>query len=155
MKKRLTGVDISIPFIGGGASWDYIKTSKELWQELFTFLESKRILVNPKDMENDSWCRESAIEIKNTLATANNQSVFNSDNGDLLSLNAMIDICNKFLDDLEGHHFPHIIYKSGNDWENPAFGKAMKNFRYAFRDEIKKIEQKHSLSFRKHIPDEF
>ena len=47
MRYEINGV--SLPF--GGISWSKNKSSKEMFSYLFLFLESKRILVNPIEME--------------------------------------------------------------------------------------------------------
>ena len=38
----------------GGISWEFTETKKKGIKDLFLFLESKRILVNPKEMEEFS-----------------------------------------------------------------------------------------------------
>jgi len=53
MRYEINGV--SLPF--GGISWSKNKSSKEMFSYLF--LESKRILVNPIEMEIKEWCIES------------------------------------------------------------------------------------------------
>lgn len=44
---KITGV--SVPF--GGVSWEYTEPEKKYIQDLFFYLESKRVLTNPMDME--------------------------------------------------------------------------------------------------------
>ena len=48
---RITGIDV--PF--GGISWEYTETEKQAIQKLFFFLESKRLLTNPIEMEIKQW----------------------------------------------------------------------------------------------------
>ena len=60
---RITGIDV--PF--GGISWEYTETEKQAIQKLFFFLESKRLLTNPIEMEIKQWCIESALEIKRRI----------------------------------------------------------------------------------------
>ena len=51
----------------GGISWNKTSSSKELFAHLLLFLESKRILVNPIEMELKDWCIESVLDIKKQL----------------------------------------------------------------------------------------
>ena len=60
MKYELNG--ISLPF--GGISWNKTKSKKDIFSFLLIYLESKRILVNPIEMEKKEWCMESVLEIK-------------------------------------------------------------------------------------------
>ena len=51
----------------GGISWNKTTSSKEMFSRLLLFLESKRILVNPIELEFKDWCIESVLEIKQQL----------------------------------------------------------------------------------------
>ncbi|MGN1176381.1 MAG: DUF6650 family protein [Roseburia sp.] len=55
MKYELNG--ISTPF--GGISWNKTNSLKDKFSFLLLYLESKRILVNPIEMEKKEWCIES------------------------------------------------------------------------------------------------
>lgn len=72
---KITGIDT--PF--GGVSWEYTEISKNGIQELFYYLETKRILINPVEMELKSWCAQSAIEMKREIASILSKYKFNSD----------------------------------------------------------------------------
>ena len=63
MGLELNGFSTSI----GGISWNKTTSSKELFTHLLFFLESKRILVNPIELEFKDWCIESVLEIKKQL----------------------------------------------------------------------------------------
>ena len=93
---KVTGV--STPF--GGISWEYTEAEKKGVQELFFFLETKRILVNPVEMEIKQWCIQSAIEIKQKLTELHSQYDFS--NHTTNCMRSMIDACNDFLDKLGG-----------------------------------------------------
>lgn len=124
MSIKITGIDT--PF--GGVSWEYTETSKRGVQELFYYLETKRILTNPMEMEIKEWCSQSAIEMKKEIASILSKYKFNADT--ISRLRIMINACNTFLDDLTLVNRPGIIYKSNNgDWEDLRFSKAMKKFR--------------------------
>ena len=57
MKYELNG--ISLPF--GGISWNKTKSKKDIFSFLLIYLESKRILINPIEMEKKEWCMESVF----------------------------------------------------------------------------------------------
>ena len=145
---RITGIDV--PF--GGISWEYTETSKRGVQELFYYLETKRILTNPMEMEIKEWCSQSAIEMKKEIASILSKYKFNADT--ISRLRIMINACNTFLDDLTLVNRPGIIYKSNNgDWEDLRFSKAMKKFRKVFKENISSLSQSYQISFPSEIPD--
>lgn len=149
MRYELNG--ISTPF--GGVSWNRKMTGKDLFSRLFLYLESKRILINPVEMEKKEWCIESALEIKSSLVTLTEGILLSE--YDLQSLRAMIDACNCFLDTVTPLSLPAIIFKNGDKWEDLNFDSAMKRFRSVFRDEISLIEDRYRLHFTKEIPKQY
>ena len=44
---KLNGISVPI----GGISWEYTESGQKGIQEMFYYLESKRLLINPKEME--------------------------------------------------------------------------------------------------------
>ena len=87
---------ISIPV--GGISWEYTESKKKGIQEIFYYLESKRILTNPIEMEIKEWSEKSAIELKNKLVET--LSKYEYDQITAKTIKAMVDACNEFLDDM-------------------------------------------------------
>lgn len=147
---RITGLDT--PF--GGASWEYTESEKKGIQNLFFFLESKRLLVNPIEMEIKQWCIQSSIEIKQKIIELLSQ--YNFSNQTIDCMRAMICACNDFLDKLESVNETGIIYKNHNgDWANSTFSFAMKQFRKTFRDNICLLSGEYNLTFSKTIPEEY
>ena len=149
MKYDING--ISVPF--GGISWSKSNSPKEAFSYLFLFLESKRILVNPIDMEFKEWCIESVLEIKETLVGITKDIKFKKD--EISIIRDLIDACNTYLDTVSPMNLNGIIYKNGDSWEDLSFDNAMKKFRTSFKTQIMKIEQKYKLKFNKEIPDEY
>lgn len=150
MGVRLTGIDT--PF--GGLSWEYTEREKTGIQKLFFFLESKRILVNPADMEIKQWCIESSLEIKQKLVKLLSEYGFSGSS--LECIRSMIDACNDFLDRLSSVKKTGIIYKNGKgDWEDSSFSFAMKQFRSTFRENINLLSSAYHLTFEKSIPEEY
>ena len=105
MKYELNG--ISVPF--GGISWSKNNSSKEMFSYLLLFLESKRILVNPTDMEIKEWCIESVLEIKDTLVSITKDIKLKND--EILIITSLIDACNEYLDIVSPMNLNGIIYK--------------------------------------------
>lgn len=150
MKYELSG--ISSPFFG--LSWEKKLSEKEMFAHLLLYLESKRILVNPIEMEKKEWCIESVLEIKSSLISITNGFPLN--NADSLQIiRNLIDSCNEYLDTVSHLNLPNIIFKDGDNWEDINFDKAMKAFRSLFKTEINKIENNYKLTFNKEIPDKF
>ena len=152
MKYELNG--ISTPF--GGISWNKSISAKDKFSFLLIYLESKRILVNPIEMEKKEWCIKSILEIKDQLVSITKDTAFKKD--DLSIIRNMIEDCNQYLDTVSLLKLPSIIFKSNEiegTWEDLNFDKAMKQFRKSLKKEIEAIEKRHRLSFNKIIPDEF
>lgn len=149
MKYEING--FSTPF--GGISWNKNATGKDLFVHLFLYLESKRILTNPIEMEKKEWCIDSVLEIKaNLVALTNGISLSQFD---LTTIRNLIDSCNRYLDAVSPMELPTIIFKNGDQWEDVRFDKAMKTFRFDFKNEIKSIEKKYKLHFNKEIPEKY
>ncbi len=152
MKYELSG--ISMPF--GGISWNKTNSVKDTFSFLLIYLESKRILVNPIEMEKKEWCIESVLEMKKQLVSITEGTIFKED--DLSIIRNMIEVCNQYLDTVSALNLPSIIFKSNETegtWEDLNFDKAMKQFRKSLEKEIKAIEKRYHLSFNKTIPNEF
>lgn len=143
---------ISIPV--GGISWEYTKSKKKGIQELFDYLESKRILTNPIEMEKKEWSEKSAIEIKNKLVEI--LSKYDYDYIAIKTIKSMLDACNEFLDDMLKVDASGIIYKnSQSDWGNMRYSVAMKKFRENFRNNIDLLAEVYEIQFLKEIPEEY
>lgn len=138
----------------GGISWSKTTSSKEMFTHLLFFLESKRILVNPVELEFKDWCIESVLDIKQQLVNITQEVKLKDFDAD--RIRNLIDACNQYLDVVTPMDLPRIIYKrDGEHWADLSFDRAMKTFRNSFKQEIKKIEKKYRLKFHKNIPDEF
>lgn len=144
--------EISVPF--GGVSWEYTENEKKGIQNLFYYLESKRILTNPMDMEIKGWCEQSAIEIKSELVSILSRTDYSQDT--VFCIRAMINACNVFLDDMRKVEIAGIIYKNGKgDWEHSGYSSSMKKFRKVFRDNINLLSFTYNLIFPKEVPEEY
>lgn len=137
----------------GGISWNKTTSSKEMFDHLLFFLESKRILVNPIELEYKDWCIESVLEIKQQLVNITQEVKLKGFDTDIIR--NLIDACNAYLDTVTPMNLPGIIYKKDGRWEDLSFDRAMKDFRNSFKLEIAKIEKKYRLKFHKTIQEEF
>lgn len=146
---ELNGFSTSI----GGISWNKTTSSKELFTHLLFFLESKRILVNPIELEFKDWCIESVLEIKKQLVNITQEVKLKDFDAD--RIRNLVDACNNYLDTVTPMNLTGIIYKKDGRWEDLSFDRAMKEFRASFKQEIEKIEKKYRLKFHKIIPEEF
>lgn len=150
MKYRLNG--FSTPFFG--VSWDNVQSSKEWFCKFLIFLESKRILTNPKEMEKKEWCIHSVLEIKQFLSNLPDTIEFSKEEYSIIR--AMIYSCNEYLDNVSNLDLPNIIFKANDyNWADLKFDGAMKKFRNSFKLQIMQIEKKHKLKFNKEIPEEY
>jgi hypothetical protein len=89
---RLTG--ISTPF--GGASWQPAEMEVAAARRVIAFLEDRRVLYEPGQMEVPSHCVHSVIEIRHRLSDELGKLDSNSELG--ASLRAMRATCHKFLE---------------------------------------------------------
>ena len=124
-----------------------------MFTHLLFFLESKRILVNPIELEFKDWCIESVLEIKQQLVSITQELKLKDFDADIIR--NMIDACNDYLDTVKPMNLPGIIYKKDDRWEDLSFDRAMKAFRNSFKQEIAKVEKKYRLKFHKIIPEQF
>lgn len=147
---KLNGISVPI----GGISWEYTESGQKGIQEMFYYLESKRLLINPKEMENKEWSEKSAIEIKNKLVDI--LSRYKYDQNIITIIKQMVDACNEFLDNMQRVEVRGIFYKNlQSDWEDLEYGVAMKKFRKIFRDNIKLLAETYNITFSKEIPKEY
>ena len=147
---KLNGISVPI----GGISWEYTESGQKGIQEMFYYLESKRLLINPKEMENKEWSEKSAIEIKNKLVDI--LSRYKYDQNIITIIKQMVDACNEFSDNMQRVEVRGILYKNlQSDWEDLEYGVAMKKCRKIFRDNIKLLAETYNITFSKEIPKEY
>ena len=147
---KLNGISVPI----GGISWEYTESGQKGIQEMFYYLESKRLLINPKEKKKKEWSEKSAIEIKNKLVDI--LSRYKYDQNIITIIKQMVDACNEFLDNMQRVEVRGILYKNlQSDWEDLEYGVAMKKFRKIFRDNIKLLAETYNITFSKEIPKEY
>lgn len=149
MGYRLSGFSTPI----GGVSWDKSITEKERIEYLFFYLQSKRILTNPIEMEIVKQCVDSILDIRKTLVGITKDVKFSDKN--LSEIQNMITACNNYLNVTNQFDKKHIIYKKQDKWENYEFDNAMKQFRICFRNSINNLEKNNKLTSRIIISDKW
>src|ERR1700739_669859 len=115
---RLTG--ISTPF--GGASWQPAEMEIATARRVVAFLEDRRVLYEPGEMEVPSHCVHSVIEIRHCLS----DELGKLDGGSELaaSLRAMRAACRKFLERVGTDGRDGIHYANSGGYPSWTFGSA-------------------------------
>ena len=130
--KRLNG--ISTPVFG--VSWNPSQTDKDQAKEVINFLEDRRVLYNPSDMEMPDHCVQSVLEIRKFLT----HKISTTQDKNLQDgLRAMRASCRKFLDTVGadddivryGDHHGH--------WASWTFNGALGELRGVFGIHLAKI----------------
>lgn len=113
MVRSLTG--FSTPVFG--VSWNPPETDRETLRKVITFLEDRRALYNPYEIETEIWVVRSILEIRKNLTDVI-QTL--DDSSDISAhLRAMRAACRKFMDEVEvesGHlsrRFPEAFTALG------------------------------------------
>lgn len=120
---RLTG--ISTPF--GGASWQPAEMEIAAARRVIAFLEDRRVLYEPEQMEVASHCVHSVIEIRHRLS----DELGKLDGGSELaaSLRAMRAACRKFLERVGTDGRDGIHHANGGGFHSWTFGSALGELR--------------------------
>jgi len=130
--KRLTG--LSTPVIG--VSWNPDNTSKDIAKRVISFLEDRRVLYNPGEMEVPHYCVSSVLEIRKFLTE---QIPTASDNNLQDSLKAMRNACRKFLDLIGGEKESLKLGGQYVSWDTWVFNSALGELRGVFGIHVAKI----------------
>lgn len=134
IKERLTG--ISCPFFG--ISWNPPESERKIAQKVIRFLEDRRVLYNPAELETPHHCIESVCIIREYL-TSEMQQLDNNSNL-FLYIKAMRIACRKFLNRFSSkdERFIDEARYNGN-FSNWVFGSALGEMRGTFGNMISQI----------------
>lgn len=108
--KNITG--ISTPLFG--ISWDPPPDKREIAAGLVTFLEDKRVLYVPHDMEYEAWAESSVLQIHEELTRTLQQCPSDEDLG--RPIKAMLAACRMFLDLMGPPHGRGRFFDDQNMW---------------------------------------
>ena len=130
---RLTG--ISTPF--GGASWQPAEMEIAAGRRVIAFLEDRRVLYEPSELEVPSHCVHSVIEIRHRFS----DELGKLDSGSELaaSLWAMRAACRKFLERVGTDGREGIRYAVGSNVHSWTFGSALGELRGTFGVHVARI----------------
>lgn len=101
LAQRLTGVQIPI----FGVSWTAPESQRKIVRGVLAFLEDRRVLFNPYNIEIEREVSESALEIRRELTKA--IQALPEDSPAAPALRAMRAACREYLD--QSHRFPHHL----------------------------------------------
>lgn len=138
---RLTG--ISCPVFG--ISWNPSETNRAIAQRVITFLEDRRVLYNPSEIEIPDHCVQSVVRIREYLT--NELARLDSKDGIAEIFRAMRSACRKFLNTAqteEDSKFIRFANSPGHyaSWE---FNQALGELRGIFGIHITRIAAQYGL----------
>ena len=127
--------EISTPF--GGASWQPAEMEIAAARRVIAFLEDRRVLYEPSEMEVPSHCVHSVIEIRHRLSDEWGKL----DGGSELaaSLRAIRAACRKFLERIGTDGRDGIHYANSGGHHSWTFGSALGELRGAFGVHVARI----------------
>lgn len=135
---RLTG--LSCPWFG--ISWNPTEAEIIIATRIIRFLEDKRILFNPSEMESPSYCVESTIRIREYL-TYEMQSM-NPDSKLFEYTKAMRIAARKFTDRMESQRDKDFLCNARH-WASWTFASALGEMRGIFGNMIAQIAAAYGL----------
>jgi hypothetical protein len=109
--QRITG--ISTPAFG--ISWNPPALDRDIVKQVLAFLEDRRALYNPYDMETPDYVERSILEIRATLSDALGKVEKNSVAGEAFTV--MRRACREFLDEAEHSPRTAFFHPSRNSME--------------------------------------
>jgi hypothetical protein len=137
---RLTGISTPI----GGVSWQSSETEAASARRVVAFLEDRRVLYAPDEMEVPSHCVHSVIEIRRFLT----EELGKIDGGSAFSesLRAMRAACRKFLDRVGAEGREATLYaRHQGHWASWTFYSALGEMRGTFGVHLARIAAQFKL----------
>jgi hypothetical protein len=131
---RLTGISTPI----GGVSWKDSEPEAAATRRIVAFLEDRRVLYSPEEMEDTSHCVHSAIEIRHFLTA----EIGKLDGGSAFSesLRAMRAACRKFLNRVGADGREGTLYaRHRGGWGSWTFYSALGEMRGTFGIHLARI----------------
>jgi len=139
--KRITG--ISSPVFG--VSWNPENTERDIAKEVINFLEDRRVLYNPSEMEVPCHCINSVLRIREFLTSKISTLPTDTELGK--SLKAMRAACRKFLDKIGTKNGDIVRFGAHNGhWASWEFNSAVGELRGVFGIYIAKISVAYGIN---------
>jgi hypothetical protein len=137
---RVTG--LSCPIFG--AQWNPPESECVVARRVLAFLEDRRVLYSPSEMEDPHHCIESVLRIREFLTTE--LSKLSSDKEISLSLSAMRAACRKFLSTVEADERRAIRFGASlGHFASWVFNGALGEIRGVFGVHVARIAAAHGL----------
>lgn len=138
--KRLTGISTPI----GGVSWQATESELSTARHVVSFLEDRRVLYSPSEMEVPEHCVHSVMEIRRVLS--NELGKLDSGSEFAASLRAMRAACRKFLDrvGVDGREVTLYANHRGH-WASWTFYGALGEMRGTFGVHLARIAAQFKL----------
>jgi hypothetical protein len=145
LKHRLTG--ISCPIFG--ISWEPSESEIEIARRVIAYLEDRRVLYVPHELEVPRHCVRSVLEMRRRLTGEIGDL---GDNSDLAGhLRAMRKACRKFLSVVQRN--PGVVEHGAvhGHWANRVFNSALGELRGVVGVHLVQIAAKHGLDVEDHL----
>ncbi len=147
--RRLSSIGITVPLIGGGFSATLTPASEAETPRaarVLTFLEDRRVLFDPMDVEIAEYAGRSVMEIRQHLA----QELMQIERASVLaaSLRGMTGACHQFLSRTQwdpSDVSPYPRRRSGPPWADQVFHQALGELRGHFSVHIAQMAAAHGL----------
>lgn len=143
---RLTG--LSVPIFG--AQWNPPELEVTKARRILSYLEDKRVLYNPSELEVPRHCVDSVIDIRHFLT--NEIADLPEKSALATQLRAMRAACRKFLDMLDdrGPQIVDAAWRPGH-WASWHFSTALGELRGVFGIHVAQIAAEHGLDVEKEL----
>jgi hypothetical protein len=141
IKERLTG--ISCPICG--ISWNPPESDKTIANRIIRFLEDRRVLYIPSEMEIPHQCVDSVIKIREYLTKE--LQVISSDSHLYEYVKAMRIACRKFTEKMTTHDDEFLNNaRQWNHWASWSFASALGELRGTFGNMIVQISAAYGIN---------
>ena len=127
--ERINGLSAGMGGFSIGASWNPTKTDKDHVKEIVTYLEDRRVLYNPSEMEVPHHCVDSVLDIRRFLTAKINDI---QDARLIVILGGMRAACRKFLDSVGADRDIVRFGSSQGHWASWSFNGAIGELRGVF-----------------------
>jgi hypothetical protein len=138
---RLTG--ISCPIFG--ISWNPSETDRAIAQRAVTFLEDRRVLYSPSEIELPDHCVQSVLRIREFLT--NELTRLHSRDSMAESFRAMRSACRKFLNAVQAEDDNRIVHfaNSPGHYASWEFNQALGELRGIFGVQVARLAAQYGL----------
>lgn len=130
----------------GGLSWENVPdVEKDVLQRLLPFLEDRRVLYSPSDVEVLQHCVDSILQIREFVVTQAGLLAADSELG--ATLRSMAGACRAFLDRAPGPHGRGRLWHPAMGWDIDSwiFNQSLGELRAQFGFYLQDLAQRYKL----------